>query len=69
MIMGEYKLKDGKLTKTETVETEYTVGEINEKIARLENEIGSLQGNIDTYQTELDYWLGLKSEFEKLEKK
>lgn len=64
--MSTFKLVKGKLVKTESVDTEYTIIEINDKIEGLLQNIQNQKDDIIRYQAELTKWNALKAEYEKL---
>ena len=64
--MSKFKIKDGKLVKTESIDTEFTIEEINEKIESALQNIQNQHDDIARFQAELDNWNALKAEYEKL---
>jgi hypothetical protein len=64
--MATFKIIDEKLVKTETQEEAFSIDEINAKIETFTSEIQSAENSIAGYQTELDKWQAMKTEYENL---
>ena len=64
--MKKFKIKDGKLVKTESVDTEFTIEEIERKIESTLQNIQNQHDDIARFQAELDQWNALKAEYGKL---
>ncbi len=66
--MSKFKIKNGKLVKTESVDTEFTLDEIEAKIQHFISAIATMENDLVDYQAEVDKWNALKAEYIKLNK-